>query len=100
MSGQITHEQARQHALDDVEDIDALAKSHPFNRYFVRKLNTLYKDALATSLTGKTPEDRERGRHRANLLNELAEMPANDRQTAEKFLRSPDPVKSGPTQVG
>jgi hypothetical protein len=97
---QITPQQARENAQNDIADIEALAASQPFNRYFVRKLNELYKAAVTEALTGAKAKIRNRARHRANLLDELAAMPAKDRQACEKFLRTPDAQQRGPVQVG
>lgn len=96
----ITPAQARENAQNEVTDIEALAKSQPFNRYFVRRMNELYADAFNKALTAPTADEREKNRHRANLLTELSEMPAKDRDSAEKFLRTPDRGPDRPTQAG
>lgn len=96
----MTQEQARQQAQEDIQDIEALATSQPFNRYWVRKLNALYQAEVEASLTAKTVEERERSRHRSLVLRELTQMPANDRQSCENFLRAQDTSQRGPVQVG
>lgn len=100
MTTPLTTAQLRQNAQDDLTDIEALSSSQPFNRYFARRLNALYRDAVTVSLTAKTVEEREAARHRANLLNELSNMPAADREKCEKFLRTPEPGPTRPTQAG
>lgn len=78
--------QERQQAAQDIADIDALAKFEPFNRYWARRLNEMYQRQVSTALSGGTPADREECRVRANLLRELTQLPAQDRQACENVL--------------
>lgn len=93
-------QQARQRAQEDIQDIDALASSQPFNRYWVRKLNARYADEVEASLTSKTVEEREQARSQALALRALTQLPASDRKSCENFLRTPDHQQRGPVQVG
>lgn len=100
MNPAITQQQARQRAQEDVQDIDALATSQPFSRYWVRRMNDLYHENVATALNAKSAEDREAARHRARLLRELADLPATDRALCEKFLKTPDNPQRQVQQAG
>lgn len=90
----------REQAQQGISDIDALAKSEPFNRYFVGRLNGLYRKELDFSLSAATVELREKARVRAVLLKELADMPGADRLSFTKTLEQPLPQDRGPIQVG
>ena len=99
----IHDQKIRDAAQRDVVDIEALSKSEPFNRYFIGQLNRLYRENVGLALTGSTLDDREKARHRATFINELMEMPAKQRETCEKLLRTPivDPTQpQRPQQVG
>lgn len=99
----IYDQQLRDAAQRDIQDIDALAKSEGFNRYFVSQLNRLHRENVDMALTAEKPEDREKARHRAVFIRELTEMPAKHRESAEKLLRKPvvDPTAPPrPQQVG
>ena len=87
-------------AQQDISDIDALAKSEPFNRYFVGQINRLFQEEREKALTGATGKERTKARHRAVLLRELTQMPAKHRESAEKLLMTPPPQDRGPVQVG
>jgi DNA-binding SARP family transcriptional activator len=90
----------REAASQDLADIEALSKSAPFNRYFVGEINRLFQESQELALSGKTAEDRDRGRYRAMLLREISEMPAKHRAIAEAILSAPDIVEPRPTQAG
>ena len=103
----IHDQKIRDAAQRDVVDIEALSKSEPFNRYFIGQLNRLYRENVDVSLGlapgGETHDGREKGRHRAVFIKELMEMPAKQRETCEKLLRTPivDPTQpQRPQQVG
>lgn len=103
----IHDQKIREAAQSDISDIDALAESKPFNRYFVGQLNRLYRENVDVSLGigvgGETIEGREKARHRAVFIKELMEMPAKQRQSCENVLRTPivDPTQpQRPMQVG
>lgn len=100
MNPAISLQQARQRAQEDVQDIDALSSSQPFKRYWSRRLNDLYHENVATALNAKTADEREAARHRARLLRELADLPAVDRASAEKMLKTPAPSHPMPQQAG
>jgi hypothetical protein len=90
----------REQAQADLMDIEALSKSEPFNRYFVGQLNRIMRENSRTARTGATLEDREKARHYANLVEELFEMPAKHKLSAEKLLSQQAPGEQRPTQVG
>ncbi|HTO27554.1 MAG TPA: hypothetical protein VL017_03080 [Devosia sp.] len=90
----------REAAQRDILDIEALSKSEAFNRYFVGQLNRIRRENTAKALTGATPEEREKARHYANLIDELSQMPAQHRLSAEKLLATQSPGALRPTQVG
>lgn len=96
----ISDQRIRQQAQEDVQDIDALASHAPFNRYWVRRLNELYRKETEDALTGKTAELRDGHRYRALLLRELTGLPAADRISAERTLRTPPQAEQRPVQVG
>ena len=100
MNATASHQQARQRAAEDLQDIAALAESKPFSRYWIRRMNDLHADNVNTALNGKTPEEREAARHRARLLHELTQLPAMDRANCEKFLNTPATGKQMPQQAG
>lgn len=93
-------QKARQRAQEDIQDIESLAGNSAFNRYWVRRLGELHNVEVNKALHAKTAEEREGARHRAIILRELADMPAQDRQQCEKFLRTPDAGPRLPTQAG
>lgn len=93
-------QQLRAKAQQDITDIDALAKSDPFNRFWVNELNVRYKAEVKTSLTANTLEAREAARSRALALDEISQMPAKIRESAERLLRTPLPQEARPTQAG
>ncbi len=90
----------RESAQRDILDIEALSKSDAFNRYFVGQLNRLMRENEKTARAGTTLEEREKARHRANFIEELMNMPASHKQSAEKLLATPAPTKPTPVQVG
>lgn len=90
----------REAAQRDILDIEALSKSDAFNRYFVGQLSRLMKDNERTARKGATPEERERARHVANFIEELMQMPASHKLSAEKLLATPAPEAPRPVQVG
>lgn len=99
----IHDQKIRDAAQRDIQDIDALAKSEAFNRYFVGQLNRLHKENVDAALTTEKPDEREKARHRAVFIRELMEMPAKHRASCEKLLRSPivdHDAKPRPMQVG
>ena len=101
MSDEATRQKAlREAAQRDILDIEALSKNEAFNRYFVGQLNRLMRENERASRKGTTPEDREKARHVANFIEELVQMPAQHRQSAEKLLATQAPTELRPTQVG
>lgn len=91
----------RQQAQEDVQDIDALAQSSPFNRYWVRRLNELFQHHQKQARLAKDAPKREEHRVTANFLEELTGLPAADRISAEKVLRTPaSGGEQRPVQVG
>ena len=89
----------RQQAAEDLGDIDFLSKCEPFNRYWVRRLNDLYLSRVILSRKGGTPEMREKARIESNLLEELTQMPANDRVTCKRNVDAPVPQAPQPSQA-
>ncbi len=90
----------REDAQRDLMDIELLSKSESFNRYFVGQLNRIHRENVRKALTGATAEERDKARHYANLIDELTQMPAQHRISAEKLLATQAPAERRPTQVG
>lgn len=90
----------REAAQRDILDIEALSKSDAFNRYFVSQLNRLMRENEKAARAGATPEEREKARHRANFIEELMNMPASHKLSAEKLLATAAPTEPRPVQVG
>lgn len=90
----------REAAQRDILDIEALSKSEAFNRYFVGQLNRLMRENEKKARAATTLEDREKARHVANFIEELVQMPAKHRQSAEKLLATQAPGPQRPVQVG
>jgi hypothetical protein len=93
-------QELRTKAQQDISDIDALAASQPFNRFWVGYMNARYRSELRASLMGGTVDEREKARIRALLLEELTQAPATERLSAEKLLRTPPSGPPRPIQVG
>lgn len=90
----------RETAQRDLLDIEALAKNTEFNRFWVPKLDALYRFEVESSLTSMTVELREAARYRALALRELTKMPARERESCERLLKTELPSAPRPTQVG
>ena len=90
----------RQQAAQDVADIEALSKYDPFKRYWESRLGAMFVTKVRLARTAPTAELREQARHEANLLEELTQMPAKDRQAAQRMVDSiPPDGRRHPTQA-
>jgi hypothetical protein len=89
----------KQRAAEDIADIEALAKTPAFERYWVRRLNERYRTELASALHGGNAETREQARVRAVLLEQITKMPAEDRMAAQKVLERAEDPHPKPRQV-
>lgn len=89
----------RERATQDLGDIEGLQNYTPFNRYWVGRLNALFHSKLTASRKGGTPEAREQARIEANLLEELTQIPANDKKSCQAMLANPPQGMAQPRQV-
>ncbi len=67
---------------------------------FVGQLNRLMRENEKKARTGDTLEIREKARHCANFIEELMNMPASHKLSAEKLLATAAPTEPRPVQVG
>ncbi len=92
----------RQRAGQDIADIEALASTPAFGRYWMRRLQD--KHALAEKsfkYDVLSPEDREAKRQQMLAFEELRDMASKDRVACQKILESAAPVPGQrPMQAG
>jgi len=87
------HAQAKEIAVHDLADINALRESEPFKRYWIRRMNERHaKLATAFKYDKMSHEERENRRQLVLEYEDIARMMEKDEEACQKLLSQPPPM--------
>jgi hypothetical protein len=83
--------QAKKRAQDDLNDIDALKRSEPFTRFFIRRVNEELRKAQDTILTDRTltPEQLHEERLRYFAYSDTSRLMEREEAACRSILGPP-----------